>query len=160
MNTCIKCGYQMSGDAVFCGKCGTVNEPPQPKQKTCPNCSSNLEEGLIFCDKCGTKYEVPAQPQYTPPPASYAQPNVPPVQVYQSYQPKTEDNSKSNGFLWANIIISIIGFIIVFSTETFHIGEILVFIAAACGFATKKPLGIIFGIADLVLLAYVWGFFS
>lgn len=54
MKNCIKCGHELSDEAIFCHVCGAkqVQEP-----KKCFKCGSPLVEGSTFCSKCGIRQD-------------------------------------------------------------------------------------------------------
>jgi len=80
-NTCVKCGYPLADNIVYCPRCGTMRTvrqqapapmpvqtpvPPavqaptrqagQPAPKYfCGKCGNELAEGVIYCPRCGTK---------------------------------------------------------------------------------------------------------
>lgn len=60
---CIQCGSEMERNVVFCSKCGTKNEIPEPqtsepeppKNAVCSKCGATVSEGMVFCSTCGNK---------------------------------------------------------------------------------------------------------
>ena len=48
---CMKCGHELSPDAMFCEKCGTKIEA----EKVCSNCGYAFTNDANFCPKCGTR---------------------------------------------------------------------------------------------------------
>ncbi|MBE5802223.1 MAG: zinc ribbon domain-containing protein [Clostridiales bacterium] len=57
-NACLKCGYVLDDEQLFCPKCGT------PKGKNpalvCTKCGRDLAPGQEFCAFCGQKVAAPA----------------------------------------------------------------------------------------------------
>lgn len=61
---CPNCREELDIEVLYCSKCGTKQEVPQPvvkeeepEAKVCPNCNVPCDEGSIFCSSCGTKIE-------------------------------------------------------------------------------------------------------
>ena len=55
MKTCVKCGQELTDNALFCHTCG---EKQVSENKKCSNCGTPIEWG-VFCPNCGTKNEFP-----------------------------------------------------------------------------------------------------
>lgn len=67
IKSCINCGTEMERTQLFCSKCGTRNEIPQPAAEesqpeanqpagpVCSNCNAELAPGSAFCTNCGRK---------------------------------------------------------------------------------------------------------
>lgn len=69
IKSCINCGSEMERTQVFCSKCGTKNELPEPvapeatteaaqeapATSACPSCGAELPTGSAFCTNCGTR---------------------------------------------------------------------------------------------------------
>ncbi len=51
IETCSKCGAELTEGQDFCPKCGT----PRKKANVCSKCGAELQEGQEFCPKCGQK---------------------------------------------------------------------------------------------------------
>ena len=47
---CKECGYELSGDAMFCGKCGkSVSHGDKIK---CRKCDYEMDSNLEYCPRC------------------------------------------------------------------------------------------------------------
>ena len=59
IKSCINCGAEMERSTLFCSKCGTKNELPQPAAEApaaeqsaapaCPSCNAPIAPGSAFC---------------------------------------------------------------------------------------------------------------
>lgn len=49
---CKDCGFELSDDAMFCGKCGKSTSSSSNKIK-CEKCGSKIDSNLEYCPKCG-----------------------------------------------------------------------------------------------------------
>ena len=49
---CKECGYEVSSDATFCGKCGKQTLQGSDKVK-CKKCDCEIDSNLEYCPKCG-----------------------------------------------------------------------------------------------------------
>ena len=49
---CKECGYELSDDVKFCGKCGKPVSSSSNKIK-CEECGKEIDGDLKFCPKCG-----------------------------------------------------------------------------------------------------------
>jgi Double zinc ribbon len=58
MSTCVKCGQQLSYNAMFCSECGTAVEDG------CRKCGHPLEDGAQFCTECGSTINSAAPPSH------------------------------------------------------------------------------------------------
>lgn len=53
---CKECGYELSNDVKFCGKCGkpvTSSISSSINKIKCEECGSEIDNDLKFCPKCG-----------------------------------------------------------------------------------------------------------
>lgn len=66
IKNCPGCGVELEAEILFCPKCGTKQEIPQPKEEPeeeekpvelkCPKCGAiHEDEEVVFCPKCGEK---------------------------------------------------------------------------------------------------------
>lgn len=49
---CKECGYELSDDTMFCGKCGKPTSSSSNKIK-CKECGIEMDGNLEYCPKCG-----------------------------------------------------------------------------------------------------------
>ena len=49
---CKECGYELSDDVKFCGKCGKPTLPVGEKIK-CRECKREMDSNLEYCPYCG-----------------------------------------------------------------------------------------------------------
>lgn len=49
---CEECGYELSNDVAFCGKCGKPTSPKENKIK-CGYCNVEISSSLEYCTNCG-----------------------------------------------------------------------------------------------------------
>lgn len=58
---CSTCGFELSGNFIFCPNCGskieTGGEYPKEKYKFCPKCSNKLEADAMVCPYCGANFD-------------------------------------------------------------------------------------------------------
>lgn len=68
LDVCPNCGATIAKDVLFCGKCGSKIERPEPvaeaaeeaaepAKKHCPVCDAEVTEDMAFCEVCGAKLE-------------------------------------------------------------------------------------------------------